>query len=395
MIFSRNAPAAKLSRLLRIVRQVLTPGRPVRKRASTLSVDVFRHPDEFPLDVQQLFATAEMQSVESGASWYRNLVNAVYPNHDGVRIYVLRKQGKPVAALPVFTKKTVLSQHVESLSNYYTAIYAPLIEKGLKVSDIVSLISAVKDAHAPLASLRFAPMDPMSTSYRILLRTLQATGLQSFRFFCFGNWYHLVEGNWLTYLKTRHGTLRSTMKRTTKKFEAEGGTLMLVQGGADLAQGLAAYQRVYASSWKQAEPYPEFIPGLVQTCAERGWLRLGVAWLNDKPIAAQLWIVANGKANIYKVAYDEDYKAYSPGTLLTAMLMEHVIEKDQVAEVDYLIGDDPYKKTWMSHRRERWGIIAYNPKTLQGIIGLGKEVLGRVLVPLLTKVKAWIIFKAK
>ncbi|OGA95641.1 MAG: hypothetical protein A3E79_13955 [Burkholderiales bacterium RIFCSPHIGHO2_12_FULL_61_11] len=54
--------------------------------------------------------------------------------------------------------------------------------------------------------------------------------------------------------------------------------------------------------------------------------------------------MANGKASIYKVSYDEHFKAYTPGTLFTAMLMEHVIEKDKVTEVDCLIGDDPYKK---------------------------------------------------
>jgi CelD/BcsL family acetyltransferase involved in cellulose biosynthesis len=158
----------------------------------------------------------------------------------------------------------------------------------------------------------------------------------------------------------------------TKKFAADGGTLELLVDSTHLARGLDAFQQVYRAKWKKEEPFPQFIPGLVQTCAERGWLRLGVAWHNGQPIAAQLWIVANGKANIYKVAYNEDFKPYAPGTLLTALLMAHVIEQDRVTEVDFLIGDDPYKKTWMSHRRERWGIIAYNPKTLGGLLGLGK-----------------------
>ena len=57
--------------------------------------------------------------------------------------------------------------------------------------------------------------------------------------------------------------------------------------------------------------------------------------------------------------------------------MKHVIEVDQVKEVDYLIGDDPHKQFWMSHRRERWGIVAYNPRTLMGALGLIREVLGR------------------
>ena len=72
--------------------------------------------------------------------------------------------------------------------------------------------------------------------------------------------------------------------------------------------------------------------------------------------------MANGKADIYKVAYDERYKAYTPDALLTAMLMQHVIETDAVTKVDYLQGDDPYKKTWMGERQERWGIVAYNPR---------------------------------
>ncbi len=101
--------------------------------------------------------------------------------------------------------------------------------------------------------------------------------------------------------------------------------------------------------------------------------------LFGEPIAAQLWIVAHGRAEIYKLAYDENFKQYSPGTLVTAMLMQHVFEQDKVREVDYLIGDDPYKTTWMSQRRERWGIVAYNPRTLLGLLGLGLELAGRAL----------------
>jgi CelD/BcsL family acetyltransferase involved in cellulose biosynthesis len=119
--------------------------------------------------------------------------------------------------------------------------------------------------------------------------------------------------------------------------------------------------------------------GLITRAAERGWLRLGIVWLKAEPVAAQVWIVANGKADIYKLAYDEAFKDYSPGTVLTARLMQHVIECDAVSEVDYLVGDDAYKKDWMSDRRERWGIVAYNPTTVVGAMGALREALGRLL----------------
>ncbi len=211
--------------------------------------------------------------------------------------------------------------------------------------------------------------------------------LKTFKYFAFGNWYLQVEGNWTDYLKGRSGTLRSTIKRMMKKLIADGGSLELIVGGADLERGLAAYEGVYATSWKVPEPYTQFMPGLMRICADHSWLRLGIVWINGEAIAAQLWIVANGKASIYKVAYNENFKPYAPGTILSAMLMEHVIEKDHVAEVDFLIGDDPYKKTWMSNRRERWGIAAYNPRTILGLWGLTREVLGRYMKPLLIRAR--------
>jgi CelD/BcsL family acetyltransferase involved in cellulose biosynthesis len=394
--FYRSALTKNAFKLLHAGRQVLTSGhKPPTAADATLSVSVYRHPDEFPLDVQHLFEQAEKENVEFGAAWYRNLVNKVFANHEGVHIYVLRKNGHPAAALPVLAHKTTRGQSVASLSNYYTSVYALLMEPGLKAHDLVPLINTVKATHAPLSTLRFAPMDPASPGYRTLQEALQTSGLETFKFFCFGNWHLRVDGDLADYLKTRSGTLRSTIKRMTKKFAADGGTLELLVDSTHLARGLDAFQQVYRAKWKKEEPFPQFIPGLVQTCAERGWLRLGVAWHNGQPIAAQLWIVANGKANIYKVAYNEDFKPYAPGTLLTALLMAHVIEQDRVTEVDFLIGDDPYKKTWMSHRRERWGIIAYNPKTLGGLLGLGKEVLGRTLMPLVARTRSLVARNTK
>ncbi|MBK8121802.1 MAG: GNAT family N-acetyltransferase [Sulfuritalea sp.] len=73
------------------------------------------------------------------------------------------------------------------------------------------------------------------------------------------------------------------------------------------------------------------------------------------------------KISIFKLAFDPACAAFSPGTLLTAHLMEHVIDHANVKEIDFLIGDDEYKKLWMSHRRERWGIVACNPQTVIGL----------------------------
>tara|TARA_R110001599_G_scaffold205618_5_gene402943 strand:- start:1411 stop:2493 length:1083 start_codon:yes stop_codon:yes gene_type:complete len=324
-----------------------------------------------------MFAEAEATSVDLGIAWYRNLVETVFPTDKGVRFYVLRHDGKPVAALPLLVVNQPLGQQVCALANYYSALYAPILRTGIQAPDLVPLLRSILKHEGGVASLRMAPMDPETQSYRTMFEALRLAGMVPFRYFCFGNWYLNVQGDWAQYLADRKGTLRSTIKRMNKKLSQNGGTLEVVESDSECERVIQAYQQVYDQSWKVPEPYPRFVPDLIRLCARNGWMRVGIAWLDGKPLAAQLWIVANGKASIYKVAYDEAYKQFAPGTLVTSALMEHVLTKDAVQEVDYMIGDDKYKQTWMNHRRERWGILAYNPRNMRGLYGLVREMAGK------------------
>jgi len=113
----------------------------------------------------------------------------------------------------------------------------------------------------------------------------------------------------------------------------------------------------------------------MQAMAERGWLRLGLVWLGSVPIAAQIWIIKDGVASIFKLAYKEEHARLSAGSILTATLMRHALDVDRVKVVDYLTGDDAYKKDWMSHRRERIGIVAANSKSLAGLTYTARYIL--------------------
>jgi len=357
-------------------------------------VRAYSHPAHLPEDVKILFWMSEKQCLEFGLTWYRNLIDTVYPDHKGVEIHVLYLRNKPVAAMPILVSEDANNVSIKSLSNYYTALYSPAIFEKVDANALAHLILAIVRAHPRTRDLQLSPMDPDSSAYRLLLNSLNTVGYLTFEFYCFGNWYLKVDSDWDGYLKSRSATWRSNLKRASRKFETEGGTLEVVSDQSGLSRAIGAYEQVYAASWKIPEPYPEFVPGLISACLERGWLRLGIAWLGDRPIAAQIWIVAEGKAHIYKVAYDEAFKTYTPGTLLTAMLMQYVIEKDQVAEVDYLIGDDTYKKSWMGARRERWGIVVYNHKNIAGLLGLAREATARTVKPIMARIRGTSVSRA-
>ena len=156
------------------------------------------------------------------------------------------------------------------------------------------------------------------------------------------------------------------MARRTRQFLDAGGELEMVTGGPALESAIADFTSVYQASWKRPEPYVDFIPGLATLAAERGWLRLGIARLDDRAIASQLWLVANTTAYIFKLAYREDAAAHSPGTVLTGFMLETALDSDRVDTIDYLSGDDHYKRDWMTARREYHGIAAYNGRHIAG-----------------------------
>jgi CelD/BcsL family acetyltransferase involved in cellulose biosynthesis len=348
-------------------------------------VECYQDPNALPIDVQRLFEQSEQLDFDLGVDWYSNFVRTVAQRELGVRFYVLRHDKRPIVALPVNVRRSRMPFHnrVESLTNYYTALYAPAMDPSATARQFAVLLRRISRDHSPVASMAFEPMDPRYPAFELLLEGLRLAGFLPTASFCFGNWYLPIDKLWGNYFLERPGQVRNTVKRMERKLGADGGHVEIIQDRGHLDVGIDAYLKVYAASWKREEPFPDFVPGLMNMCVDRGWLRLGIAWLHARPIAAQLWIVAGRKAAIYKLAHDDAYKAYSPGTVLTAKLMQHVLDHDKVAEVDYLIGDDAYKRNWMTHRRERWRVVAHNSHTIGGIAGKSRDVLAWYLNRLL------------
>ncbi len=346
---------------------------------SGATVERFGHPRDLPEDALALMRRREQAYVEFGADWFGLLTDTVFREEGQAAFYVLRRQGRVLGVLPIgWQHNGARKRELSALANYYTTLYAPLFEDDMAAEDLMPLVVALRRDHPGTPAYRFSPMDPQSREFRLLRQALRLGGLRPRPYFAFGNWHLPVTTDWATYLNQRSGQLRSTIKRMGKRLIQEpGGRLEIIRDEADVERGIAAYQTVYGASWKVAEPYPDFIPSLIRLCARRGWLRLGLAWIGDKPVAAQIWIVSAGRAHIYKLAYDDAFKAHAPGTLITAMLLEDVMDRDHVAEVDYLVGDDAYKKTWMSQRRERFGLIAYDATTARGFFGLARQMLGQ------------------
>ena len=344
--------------------------------------------DLMPESYLSLFERAGEQWYDYSLPWFRNFVGTALDEGDRLCIYGVELDddcGTPVAALATRYKERSSGffsrAHLSSLSNFYTITFSPAGDLcGETASEAYQALSRAlaQDSHRwDLIELR--PLDPAAPVYSHLLHSLRSAGLVVQPFFCFGNWYLTAEGlRYDEYFKTLPSAMQNTIRRKTKKLEKTGRSrIEIVTCTHNLDSAIDAYEKIYISSWKRPEPYPRFVSGLIRACAAKNWLRLGVVYLDDQPIAAQVWIVNSGRATIYKLGQDQRYDEYSAGSILTARLMQHVLDIDKVREIDFGSGDDPYKKNWLPQRRERWGILAMNPRSLFGCWEIVRNIGGR------------------
>ncbi|MEM9253828.1 MAG: GNAT family N-acetyltransferase [Pseudomonadota bacterium] len=329
--------------------------------------------------VAAAFHQLEQSDPQLGIAWLNNLSQYALKEQETAQLIVAHKSDGAFVACPIKISST--GRAAEALTTFYSSLYEPAVVVTESAPLFQAIFTHLRLEHG-IGSLSLAPMDPKGPLFGQIRSAISRSGWRGCHdYFCFGNWFvDTGTGSFRSYLSARSSQLQNTLLRRTRGFLRNGrGKLTLVDTASELEQGIADFVEVYNSSWKKPEPFPEFIPNLIRVAADRGWLRLGVARYDDEAIAAQIWFVTGETAYIYKLAYREEQAALSPGTVLTGFLMEHAIDRDRVSRIDYLSGDDTYKRDWMTERRERRGIAAYNPKHPSGALQLGVHQAKRLI----------------
>jgi hypothetical protein len=267
------------------------------------------------------------------------------------------------AALVCAVAKDGSAREIRSCINPYTCEYDWL---GGSPEAVRATAAALAKTDKQTHTILLPGLDPDTESFAATLAGLRDAGFATKPYFAWGTWFEPVEGmDFDAYLSGRPSVLQNTWRRKSAALHKAHHVAFDTSSGVE--RFIAGYDDVYARSWKEPEPFPEFMPALMRAAAGLGALRYGVLIVDDEPVAAQFWIVWEDKATIFKLAYDKDWHKSSPGTLLTMQMVKHVLERDRVRELNFGRGDDDYKKLWMSQRRERWGIEAVNPKSAAGL----------------------------
>lgn len=260
-------------------------------------------------------------------------------------------------------------RHLESWSNFYSCDFSPLCGYGVPAIQAAGFASGLAALRPRIDTLHLRDMRADTVDVAALATALRRTGWWTRPYEQTGNWHEDVRGiDFDNYLASRDGKLRATIERRTRRFRGlPGATLTIAQDPAGLDGALDAYLAMHARSWKRPEPFPRFIPAFVRGFARLGMLRIGVASIEGRPVAAQIWLLWRRRATIVKLAHDEAARDLSPGTVLTAWMIRAALEAQDLDEIDFGRGDDPYKRHWLRQRRPIQALVAGNARTPRGL----------------------------
>ena len=351
------------------------------------SIRLYQNFDALPSSYSDFFAECGRSNYYLSGAWFERLFQTCARSGDSLRLYCYEEHGLPVGALVTWHKAQspdfLSGRRLSGLSNWYSAIYGPLIASSAgRREDILSAIIARMATETPRwDSFHMGPFDAQSAEAAAMVSAFQKNGLSPIPQPAARDWYEPVSGfSFDDYLKTLSSKKRNTLRRKEKHATANGGfAFKLYTDAREIDQGIADYQKIYAASWKEPEEFADFIPSLIRQSAQDGSLRLGIVSINGAPAASELGIVAARSAMLMKTAYDPQFQNFSVGALAIYRTLQHILDTDDVDEIDFGLGDDPYKREWVSHSRERVWIAGLNRRTVRGMLGASYNIIGRLL----------------
>lgn len=321
--------------------------------------------------------------------WFENFIHEVVLNREELAIYVARTSSREFEAIfPMMISRATTSKmgsrSLTFLANYYTPVAKPIwavsdARKRVRVAR--SFLHHLLETDRDWDLLNLTPLPEETPDFDVLDRALEEENLAHTSYVASVNWFQPTEQVTSTeYTARLPSRVRNTIRRRSQRAERKGTVdVRVFRGVEEVQSGMDDYYVVYARSWKRPEPYPTFHRRLAEKLAARSEVLLGVLYFEERPVAAQIWVVHERVASILKLCYDEAFREYSFGTLLTHRLMAFVIDEVKVTTVDYLSGDDAYKKDWMTARRTRRGILAFNRSARGRLLALSELSLKPVL----------------
>ncbi len=314
--------------------------------------------------------------------WLRIASTTAAPAGDKAHLYVAERGNRPVAALVASERHAAGTLRARILlgagQGIYSATYGPLLDPEHGAAGLREIAAGLAKTSPPYDLLRFAGLDPAAPDCATLIAAFRASGMIVQRYANFQSWSEEVRDVTLhQYIARRPAHIRTIAERGWLAIpDAAASRLELLSGGAALTAPLIDYALVDLQSPKPPEAYPDCVPETVRAAARHGVLRLGLLYIDDRPLAAQIWIVGGGKATQWRQRHVAGDGALSTRTVLTLAMLRWFFESGRIARIEFGRDGSDVASDWANRCDERIGMIVFNPQTPKGLLAAARHIGG-------------------
>jgi hypothetical protein len=362
-----------------------------------MKIEVYSSFEALPERVMAFAEVAAHGNFFRSLAWFRTVLKTAVPARDGPRIYVAEEDGRPTAALIGSERWEAgrLRAHMMlgTGQGMYAATYGPLLDPTLGIAGLRTIAAAVTGESPAFDVLRFDGLDPSSVEFSALWVALRERGMLLQRFANFASWAEGVRGlSFENYLARRPPCIRDVAERglagsaLSSKIDFE-----LVTEATDLARPLIDYALVDLQSASPPEVYPDSIAEVVQVAAAHGYLRFGLLYVNNRPAAAQIWVVAGGTATNWRQRHVAQFDRLPIQASLTVAMLRHLFDADKIDQIEFSrdsSSSDVEPQHWLTNCRERVGLIAVNRRTGKGLLAGARHIGGHAAISAVRRIRS-------
>jgi CelD/BcsL family acetyltransferase involved in cellulose biosynthesis len=254
---------------------------------------------------------------------------------------------------------------LEALANVHSPVFRPLARDGEALGRLAE--AAVERAPGVLRVPELLAGDPAAEALAAAGRSAgRLTLVES------GRLAPLVEttGELSGFLQAMDRKARKDLERRRRKLESEQqASFAPVAVPSDLERELTAGFDVEASGWKgerktaveRAPSASAFYRRLAEEFAAEDRLRLSTISVEGRTIAFDYCLLDHGRLWILKGGYDEAFRRYAPGLLLTLAQIERAFELGLEA-VELCGNVAPWKLRFATASRSLCSVLSYRPR---------------------------------
>lgn len=188
-----------------------------------------------------------------------------------------------------------------------------------------------------------------------------------------------IHGSFDAYWEARGKNLRQNTRKQHNKLQAEGitATLECLTRPEDVAGALQDYGSLESAGWKAGNGtaiHPDNAQGrfygrMLQNFCARGRGRLYRYRFGDKVVAMDLCIDNGPMVVILKTAYDENYRAISPSTLMRHDEFRAWWSEGRYRRIEFYGKTMEWHTRWAEQQRGLYHATAYRWRWLQSVRG--------------------------